>query len=183
MTDFEILKIVRDLKLESIEFNYEPYSCINDDMFVHCRLIRHYIGSNPIQALGSTTQTALSRATELFKKVIELEKIVKIPIPTSKDQKYDKGYYLKLVDKETEVEWKREGKTFYITNIRRKDEDGFYYIDKPFPVDKTYTFQRHNADGTKLYEWNNIGALCGSAGESIVDDNGMVIKTKMTRIS
>lgn len=181
MNDKEYLEFVKKWDLKSVSIEYEPYSSFSDKMFVVCCLTRHYFKSNPVMFLASSTEESLKRTTELLDKVKKLEEIATIPIPILEKQPYNCGYYREIVFQDYEVEFKNKNGIFYITAIRRKDLNGFYYTDPPFPVKDEYKFIKHSDEGD-VYEWNDLGFLSGSKGLLIVKD-GMVIKEKMTAIS
>jgi len=132
-------------------------------------------------SIGSSTEYSLKLALELLYKIIEVEKTVEINIPCIDKQRYNHGYYREMIYDEVESEYKNENGRLYLTDLKRKDKSGFYYVDKPFPISKEYKFIKSSNEGD-IYEWDDIGFLCGSRGLLIVKD-GMVIKQKMTAIA
>ena len=86
---------------------------------------------------------------------------------------------------DVDVEYVRKDREFVVTGINRKTKNGWYLLDEPFLVeDSRYElkFQKNLPDATQLWEWDDIGFLCGSRGEVIVKD-GKVIMQRMTAIS
>ncbi len=138
-----------------------------------------------LMAVSESTAECINLVAKLFDKVNELEKNVPIPIPSLEKQPYNLGYYKEVVFKDDkidyEVEYKRMDDIFYIKNIRRKTEDGFYIVDEPYQVPANFKFIQSTPAGD-VYHWDNIRFLSGTAGEAIVKD-GKVIKTKMTAMA
>jgi hypothetical protein len=179
MNDQEIFKLTEITSRSGIEkvcFEFEDAYCD----IVYCIIHRTYRGSIPVMSHSVSSDDALENALELLEEVKVWDKMIKKPSADLLSS--HPGYYRVMIDPETQVEFKNIGIDFAITGIRRKDSDGFYYSKEPHPVKEEYTFVKDLADGTKLYTWNDIGPLCGSAGELIVKD-GLVIKSKMTIIS
>ena len=76
--------------------------------------------------------------------------------------------------------------SYNICDLRRKDSNGFYYLDPPvfkrdFP--QKLKFKKKLSDNLLLYGWDDISCLAGSAGLAVVDEHGMVIKARTVAIS
>ena len=179
MNDQEIFKLTDILSKTSIEkVCFEFYDAYCD--VVNCTIKRLPVHTPSVQACSTSSDDALKKAMELLEKVKPWDKVIKIP---SEDKKrYYPGYYREMLSNDVEIEFKNINNEFLITNIRRKDSDGYYYSEKPYPIENSFKFIKDLSDGTQLYEWDDIGILCGSAGDLIVKD-GLVIKSRMTRIA
>lgn len=179
MNDSEIFKLTDIMSrtgIESINFDFADMYCD----IVHCTITRRAYDSIPVQCCSDNSDDALKRALKLMEQVKPWGG--KLKMPSKEKQSFNGGYYREMIDAENEVEFKRRGDSYVITSIRRKDADGFYYSEEPYPVKKEHTFVKDLPDGTQLWAWDNIGFLSGTAGELIVKD-GKVIKSRMTAIS
>src|SRR5260221_6995850 len=156
MNDAEIYKLtdITSMPRTGIEkISFEFYDAYTD--IVYCTIKRCQKGLISVQSCAKSSDEALKNALELLEKVKLWDKILKMP--DKNKQPYYHGYYREMLDNETQVEFKNIGSEFVITGIRRKDSDGFYYSEKPYPVKKEHTFVKDLSDETKLYTWNNIG--------------------------
>lgn len=137
-----------------------------------------------VMALGSTFTESLERAEKVLEKVNNLELALGnvIESPDPKEQLFENGYVRKFVKDDIEVEFKRKDCRFVITGVNLKDKDGFYIHLTPLPIQGKMKFIRKLPDELELWEWNDIGILCGTAGECIVKDK-MIIKSKTTRMA
>lgn len=170
-----------------ITFKYETYG----NIIVTCSVKRPYHKHLATQAVGGSEEEALNKALELLEQVKTLEQKVKIEQPSLDKQKYVGGYYREKLFEDYEVEFKRTGDSYVITNISRKDEYGFYIVEEPYePTEKIFKLDKAEFHGTEvakyrellkegeeLYAWDNIGYLCGSAGLLVVKD-GKIVKSK-----
>jgi hypothetical protein len=175
---------------------FEHYDCYSE-VYVWCILERYCRSSftdslkdqkEPISVMshGGNEKESLECAVKLLKQVEEFERKISksIPIPLLERQTCNGGYYREFVLNDIEVEYTRKDKEFVVTGINRKTKDGWYWIDEPYPVEKSelkLTFQKVISNG-ELWTWDDIGPLCGSRGEVIVKD-GKVIMQRMTAIS
>jgi hypothetical protein len=162
----------------SVDFHYENVygkiyiTCTIHDGYYHYKK-EFWVSGGPAQ----TEDEAFEKALIILNKVLFLDNI---PCqPDLSKQANQNGYYREMIGEETEVEFKRVENHYVITNIRRKDKDGFYSLDNPYPVEqnKTLYFSHILDNGDDLYKWNTCRGLSGSWGEAIIR-NGMVIKTK-----
>jgi len=179
MNDSEIYKLTDIMSrsgIDKIGFEFQDAYCD----IVYCTIERRARGLLPVQSHASSSDKALKSALELMEKVKLWDKL--ISAPTIDKQPYQGGYHREMLNEDSEVEFKRRGIGFVITGIKLKDSNGFYCHDIPKPVSEDLTFVKDLPDGTQLYTWDNIGFLCGTAGEVIVKD-GLQIKSKMTKIS
>ena len=172
-----------------VTLHYEGYA--RDTQWCVCTLKRPYVRHIEVQKLGNTDLLALSNALRLLDKVEELEKHVKIGQPDGEKQKYHKGYYREIIFENYEVEFKR----MHVTDITRKDPQGFYILDNPKEVieneryciatperiehtfGEKYINKYTLEEGETLWMWNDIRCLSGSAGLLVVKD-GKIIKEK-----
>jgi hypothetical protein len=175
-----------------ITFTYESYG----DLLISCIINRPYYKSLGVYGLSGTEEMAFDRAFKRLQEVIDLEKkighVIESP-PLDKQECID-GYYREFVLDDVEVEFKRTAKSYNITNISRKDKNGFYLTDAEIPEyyfklkDPEFhghSLQKYNSLLSKdeeLYAWDDIRFLSGSAGLAIVK-NGRVIKTKCIAMS
>ena len=173
---FDLVRILNNSNIEKINFEFQDAYCD----YVSCTIERRYHEHLPVQRASGSSDDALKFALELLEEVKPWDD--KLRMPDVSHQQFQGGYYREMLDEEYEVEFKRYGLKFVITDIRRKDKDNFYYSKIPYPVSKDDTFVRKLPDDTELWTWNNISYLSGTAGQMIVKD-GMVIKSKMTAIS
>jgi len=182
MDDKEIFKLTNILSrtgIEKISFEFQDAYCD----IVYCIIERRQHDLIPVMSHSDSSDDALKLALELIKEVESWDKVLKMP--SQEDQPCYHGYHREMLDDDHEVVFQNIGKKFAITEIHQKDSEGFVYSDKPFPIKEATTrliFVKDLPDGTQLWRWNDIGALCGSAGDVIVK-NGLVIKSKMTAIS
>ena len=176
---------------------FEHYDCYSE-VYVKCILERYRRSSftanfkdqkEPISIMGRgvNEEGALENAVKLLKQVEELErKLLKsVPAPALEKQTCNGGYHREFVVDDVEVEYVRKDREFVVTGINRKTKNGWYLLDEPFLVeDSRYElkFQKNLPDATQLWEWDDIGFLCGSRGEVIVKD-GKVIMQRTTAIS
>lgn len=164
---------------------FECFKCYRD-VLVCCKVIRFKYKNSPppIAATSSSQEDAFDKAKKLFDKVEELERVMPIIVPSLNEQPFNEGYHRELFIKGDNlyIEYKRMDDEFYITNVYRKDDDGFCYADEPYLIPNDFKFVKDLDDGYELYRWNDIQFLSGTAGDAIIKD-GKVIKTKMTAIS
>lgn len=165
-----------------IAIEYELYG---RELFVSCIIYNEKYPLRelpPIRAVATTLTESINRASELWNKVKLLSEKCKIVVPPISEQPHNKGYHREFVFEDYGIEYKNIDNTFHITNVYRKTKDGWYYVDPPRPLTDEYKFEKNTPDG-KMYSWNDIGILCGSAGEVLVDDNNMIVKQRTTIIS
>lgn len=178
--------VIKRHRLLAISFHAETYG----EMIVTAILERNprdlpgHKGKVSVMALAGYFTTALADAEKLLEKVniLELALGSAIEPPEDKEQPHENGYARKFVKDDILVEFKRQGKRFVITDINRRDAEGFYIHEQPVPLQGKMKFVTNLEKGLELWEWNDIGILCGTAGECIVRD-GMVIKSRMTRMA
>lgn len=170
-----------------ISFTYESYG----STLVSCVVKRPYHKSLGIYGIAGDDEEALTIALSRLDEVKELEEKLggNIYSPPLDKQQYIGGYYRKILFEDYEVEFKRTHDSYDISNIKRRDEHGFYYTnrkldDEFFKSDKkeffnidTTEFDELLKEGEELYYWDNIQGLAGSAGVAIVKD-GRIIKMK-----
>jgi hypothetical protein len=128
----------------------------------------------------------------LLDEVKKLEKKIGnvILCPSLDKQRYVDGYYREILFEDYEVEFKRTPDSYVISRISRKDENGFYLVDRELADDRYFKVEKdqfHGTDlepyrkllkeGEELYAWDDIRYLSGSAGIVIVKD-GKIIKSK-----
>jgi hypothetical protein len=181
---FDILrKTGNPERIEKISFSYEGKTYDKAELFVWCFLHRfpdtHCLSNKrqSVLALAGTEDEALDAALAVLNDVMKLEETITLPSGDKEQQQWNKGYYRKIVKDNFEVEWRRENDEFFITRVNQKDPENFYIVKKPFPVPAKWKHLSGN-----LYEWDDIGFLCGSRGLAVVE-NGLVIKTKTIAIS
>lgn len=178
--------VIKRLRLLGISFHAETYG----EMFVTATLERNHRdipghkGQVSIMALAGDFMTALASAEKLLEKVniLELALGSAIEPPEDKEQPHENGYARKYVKDDIQVEFKRQGKRFVITDINRRDAEGFYIHEQPVPLQGKMKFVKKLDKGLELWEWNDIGILTGTAGECIVRE-GMIIKSRTTMMS
>lgn len=179
-------------------FEYHPYG------FFTCKLIRDMTYGKstelPIEAVGSSADDAFDKAKELMERIEAIRGInpdwVKAPLIEKKIDNKNEFLYidsneligLPFIHPNSKVQicfqYKdKEGKIF-ITDISQKSNDGFFIVDKPYPlseangkIEKTNDIHTTLQDGEELYSYNDMGFLSGSAGLLVVKD-GMVIRTQ-----
>ncbi len=126
---------------------------------------------------------AINSARTLLHKVGQLG-LKNLPQPKLEAQPYQKGYYREMVGASTEVEFKRMGDKYFLTDIREKDIDGYYTVETPYNVfdnpDMKLLENKFNGIDD-MYYWDTISCLSGSRGKAIVRD-GKVIKTRTEAI-
>lgn len=177
-TDQAFVDAIRKYCLAAVTVTFETYGT----PIVQTTMRRS--GRMWVMGTGGDFLGALTSTTKIIEKVIALEKVLGHPIksPLLSSQQYDNGYFRQFIYQDQEVEFKRQGDRFVITNIKRQDSEGFYLVEEPFPVGEDMQLVGYREDGCALYTWNNIRFFSGSAGEAIVKD-GKVIKTRMTMIA
>ena len=170
-----------------ITFTYETYG----EILVSCAIKRPYYKSLAVYGLGDSEEAAFECAFNRLNEVKSLEEKLGnyIESPSLDKQKYIDGYYREILFEDHEVEFKRTSDSYNISNIRRKDQNGFYYTDAEIPSyyfklkdeelwgHSRSKYEKFLNEGEELYAWDEIKFLSGSAGLAIVKD-GRVIKTK-----
>lgn len=156
---------------------------VHEDCYCYCVtcIIKRFRNVS-VYALADSQDKALEYALELLEEVIELEKTTKIVLPEQSKQPYEGGYCTSEIGNNKELVFKRFGEVFYLGNIIKKAENGFYYVKKPYKIPEHYEFEKDLENGEQLFTWNTIQMLSGTAGEAIVKD-GLVIKSKTTVVS
>lgn len=173
-------------RLLAISFFTETYG----GMFVTATLERNHRelpghkGQLSVQALAGDFVTAIAWAEKLLEKVNILESAIgsALESPKPDQQPYENGYFHTFVKDDIQVSFKRNGSRFVITNVNRRDTEGFYIHEHPSPVQGKMKFVQKLDNGLEMWEWNDIGILTGTAGECVVRD-GMIIKSRTTRMS
>jgi len=137
-----------------------------------------------VSGVANSAESAFKRALKRLEKIQALPKEIKIEEPDTEKQPHEGGYHTEMITDELEVVFRRRGDGFTITDLRRKDKDGFIYLEEPrdLPTDGKWKFIRNLDDGYQLWKWDDIRPLSGTAGEAIVY-NGKIIKTRTTAIS
>jgi len=178
-------------ELTSREYNlkvileYDAYGVV-------CMLKRVYHKHLGVRVVADNDINALDKALGLLKNLQELEKKAgDIKSPPQNKQELDGGYWREFVFENYEVEFRRCGHEFVVTDINQKLFDDYYLIKEPYDPTKKDDMWKTEEEceeskylnpGEELWQWDNIGVLTGSAGYAIVKD-GKVIKTKCTMIS
>lgn len=179
-------------------FEYHPYG------FFTCKLIRDmkYGKSTelPIEAVGSSADDAFDKAKELMERIEAIRGInpdwVKAPLVDKIVENRNEFLYidsdeligLPFIHSNSRIQicFQYKEEQFFITDISQKSKDGFFIVDKPYPLseangkiektnDKTHVVLQ---EGEELYSYDDLGFLSGSAGLLVVKD-GMVIRTQM----
>lgn len=160
----KIKELVAHPNYHKINFEYQDlYGRIG----VECTIRNHRLNFIPVQGTGWTEEEALEGALATLAKIEASQ--VKIGAPQETDQKYYNGYYRRMINDEIEVEFKNKRVTEY---------NGFIVDDLHY-IDKTENINNITYD---LYEWDNIGYLCGSSGKVLIKD-GLVYASKTEFIS
>ncbi len=171
----DMVLLLRKHKLEAIELRYET---VYSDVHTVCTLERLYHKAVPVSARAAKLgDEAINKAFKLLARVEDLEKRIGnyLKQPNPEKQPYQNGYCNVPMEGSNEVvRYQRKGEGFAVVELFRTAEDGFVWINEPFPLPTDMKFIRALPDG--------IGFLSGSAGEAVVRD-GKVIKTRMTAIA
>jgi hypothetical protein len=133
MNDTEIFKLTDIMSrtgIEKVHFEFQDAYCD----IVYCIIERTQRGRLPVMRYSDNSDDALKNALELLERVKPLDAILKMP--NLDEQPYYHGYYREMIDAENEVEFQNIGDKFAVTGINRKDSDGFYYSEKPYPIQK-----------------------------------------------
>lgn len=184
----------------TISFEYIGLDKKSKEIVVRCQIGRKHIKKLPVQSLGRTEESALDAALSLLQQVQHLERIKAIDTPFMIKNHEDAFYREKHVD-DYWIEFQVAHGNFVISDIYRKDKFGFNIIKYPYPLPakameatetniKQFLGEREDANSIneslspdeKLYIWNDIDYLTGSAGYYVVID-GKVIRTKTVIIA
>ncbi len=162
-----------------------------------CELKRAYYKKLPILRVGKTEEGAYNLAKELFTEVENLEDKHGFLI-NALPSYCIKGYTHRMYD-DYEVSFKQEYVNYYvITDVRRKDNNGYYLNAQPYPIgvyhskiedckdkyllDCADEEKEYLKEGEELWTYDNIGYLIGAAGFCVVKD-GLVIRSKMVMMA
>lgn len=183
----KVKELINRPTCHTITFTYESYGSI----LVTCLVKPIYFKSMAVRGIAGSDEASLDLALGLLEEVKELEKKIDkvIPVPPLDKQPYVDGYYREFLFEDYEVEFKRTPNSYVISGIHRKDEHGFYYVDKELVDGRYFKLEKNDYHGTditpyrkllkegeELYAWDDIRYLSGSAGIVIVKD-GRIIKS------
>lgn len=182
----------------SITLKYEPYGV--NKQFVYCTISRPFYKHVGVQRFGQTDEEALERCLQSLEQVQGLEKkFGDIKMPELSEQTLENGYTWHIIGNEEynsenssiKIGFRRVGNVFVISDILRVDDKDFCWCEEPYQqvssdfislTDMEPSLKQHLKSRQRLYKWDRIGPLCGSAGLAIIEDN-KVIKMKTTYIS
>jgi hypothetical protein len=82
--------------------------------------------------------------------------------------------------------YKFEMNKFWFVDVSWGGKNGYTFLYEPIPlldVDGKKTLVSTNDNGIEIWEWDDMGPLCGDCGIMMVDKNKMVIGRKLTAMS